>query len=144
MPANSALEYDKGIDITLTFSLANPSANATTAMAMPQGNTVGFVVPTGYRLHCIAISGASNADLTAGTATFVVRTMTAAGGSAAIVPGLSAALSDTVQGASGTANVGACTIAAGSAVGVAVTTTADYAPTTADLDCVLIAKILPA
>ena len=144
MGANAALEYDQGIDVTLTFAVANPAANATTALTLAQGNTVGFVVPSGYRFHAIAISGASNADLTAGTATFVVRSLTAAGGSAATVAGLSAALSDTVQGASGTANVGACTVAAGSAVGVAVVTDASYAPVTADLDCVLIGKILPA
>lgn len=136
------LDYDFGVDVTLTFAAANPAANATTALTLAQGGA-GFVVPPGYKFHALCLSGGSNADLTAGNATFVVRA-TPAGGSAGTVAGLSTALADTVQSSVALAHVGAVTVPAGAVVGLAVVTDAAYAPVTADLDAVLIGKLLPA
>lgn len=131
------LDRNDGTDVTLIFSLANPGASATTALTLPQGNT-GFKVPPGYQFHPICLSGSSNADLTAGTATFAVT----AGG--VVGNGPTAVLSDTVQQAVGVKRVDAAPINAGVLVGVSVTTSAGYLPTTADLDAVLIGKLLPA
>lgn len=132
------LDRNDGTDVTLIFSIANPGAGATTALTFPQGST-GFKVPTGYEFHPICLSGSSNADLTGGTATFAVS---AAG--TVIANGPTAVLSDTVQQAVGVKRVDAGPIAAGVLVGVSVTTSAGYLPTTADLDAVLIGKLLPA
>jgi hypothetical protein len=132
------LDRDDGIDVTLTFAIANPGAAATTDLTLAQGNA-GFVVPAGYQFHPICISGASNADLTAGTATFkVTRDGTE------LTNGPTAALSDTVQKKAGVQRVDADPIAAGVVVGVSVTTDAGYLPVTADLDAILVGKLLPA
>lgn len=132
------LDYAAGVDVTLTFSVANPAANATTALTLPQASR-GFVVPAGYRFHPISLTLASNADLTAGTATGRVR----ANGTA-VVGGPEPVLADAVQEATAIARVGQAPIAAGQRVDVAVVTDAAYAPVTADLDAILIGKLLPA
>lgn len=127
-----------GIDISLPFFVANPSANTTTDLAFTQGGT-GFVVPTGYKFHPLIISGSSNADLTDGTATFKVID-----NGTELSNGPTAVLSDTVQRASGVQRPHVEAIGAGRVVGVSVTTTAAYAPTTADLDAILVGVLLPA
>jgi hypothetical protein len=132
------LDYSFGVDVTLTFEKANPGASATTALTFSQGGA-GFKVPTGYAFHPICLHGESNADLTGGTATFKV---TSSG--TALSNGPTAALSDTIQAAVGVQRVGVEPIAAGAVVGVSVVTDGSYAPTTADLDAVLIGKLLPA
>jgi hypothetical protein len=136
MPTNE-LDYTKGVEVSLTLSVANPAAAATTALTLPQGGS-GFVVPAGYVAHPICLSATSNADLTAGTATFRVTDDTVIN-----VNGPSPVLSDLVQRASAVARVGAAPIAAGHVVGVSVVTDAGYLPITADLDAVLLLKLLP-
>lgn len=133
------LSYDQGIDVTLILAVANPGAGATVNLTAAQANLSGFVVPTGYKFHPILLSGGSNADLTAGTATFKVTD-----DDTEIAGGPEPQLSDTVQRASAVARVGASPIAAGHQVGVSITTSGAYAPTTADLDAVLVGKLLPA
>jgi hypothetical protein len=131
------LDYDKGISFALQFAAANSAANTTTALTFVQGGD-GFIVPAGYKFHPLCLSVTSNADLTAGTATARVRS-----DGTAIVNGPEVVLADTVQRASAVARVGAAPIGAGKRVDVAVTTTADYAPTTADIDAVLVGVLLP-
>lgn len=132
------LTFPHGMPVTLQFEAANPNAGATTDFVQGQGNT-GFVVPAGYAFHAVCVSAASNADLTAGTATIKV---TDSGDE--LTSGPTAVLSDTVQRASGVMRVGAQPIAAGHIVGVSVTTDAGYLPITADLDAVLVGILLPA
>lgn len=133
------LDYDDGLSVTLIFALANPGATATTNMLAAQGNLSGFVVPTGYKFHPVLLSGGSNADLTAGTATYKVTD-----NDTEVSNGPEPALSDTVQRASAAARVGVTPIAAGHEVGVSITTNGAYAPTTADHDAVLVGLLLPA
>ena len=130
--------YDRGVDATLILSIANPLAAATTDAVLAQGGA-GFIVPTGYEAHPIYLGVRSNADLTAGTATFQVID-----NGTELANGPSVVLADTVQEATGVARVGAAPIAAGRTVGVSVTTNAGYLPVTADHDIILILKILPA
>jgi hypothetical protein len=132
------LSYPGGLAVTLQFSAANPGAGATAAMKFVQGG-VGLKVPPGYKFHPLCLHGESNADLTAGTATFKVTADTTA-----LANGPQAALADTVQVAVGVKGVGAEPIAAGAIVGVSVTTDAGYLPVTADMDAVLIGLLLPA
>lgn len=132
------LTRDDGLSVTLAFAIANPAATATTDLTFAQGGA-GFKVPTGYAFHPLCLHGESNADLTAGTATFkAIDNGTELGN------GPEAALSDTVQAAVGVQRVGVNPIAAGHIVGVSVTTSAAYAPVTADLDAVLVGLLLPA
>jgi hypothetical protein len=132
------LDYDDGLPVTLIFALANPGASATTDLALAQGGT-GFVVPTGYEFHAMCLCGMSNADLTGGTAIFKVID-----NGTEQTNGPTATLSDTVQRASGVQRAQVEPIAAGHVVGVSVTTDGSYAPTTADLDAVLIGILQPA
>jgi hypothetical protein len=85
------------------------------------------------------LSGGSNADLTAGTATFKVTD-----NDTEIVGGPEPVLSDTVQRASAVARAQVAPIAAGHEVGISVTTNGAYAPVTADLDALLAGMLLPA
>lgn len=133
------LHYNDGISVTIALSLANPGAGATTNLTAPQSNLSGFVVPAGYKFHPVLLSGRSNADLTAGSATFKVTD-----DDTELTSGPAPVLSDTVQMASAVARVGASPIAAGHMVGISVTTDAGYLPTTADLDAVLVGILLPA
>lgn len=133
------LSRDDGIAVTIALSLANPGANATTNLTAPQANLSGFVVPAGYKFHAVLLSGGSNADLTAGTATFKVTD-----NDTEIVGGPEPQLADTVQRASAVARVGASPIAAGHEVGISITTSSGYLPVTADLDAVLVGLLLPA
>lgn len=132
------LDYEHGIPVTLAFAVANPAANTTTALTFAQGGA-GFKVPTGYAFHAICLNGISNADLTAGTAAFKV----CADGTA-LNSGPTATLSDTVQTAVGVKRVGVEPIAAGAVVSVKITTDANYAPNTADVDAILVGVLLPA
>ena len=135
------LSYDRGIAVTLRFTLANPSASATTAMtpAGAQTSNVGFVVPTGYAFHAVCMHFESNADLTAGSIIAKVTT-----GGTVLAGGPQVTLSDTVQSSTAVAAVGTCKVAAAAVVGVKVVADGDYAPTTADLDVILVGLLLPA
>lgn len=132
------LSRDDGIAVTLLFSLVDAPANTANVLALPGGNA-GFTVPAGYKFHALALNGMSNADLTAGTATFAVTD-----GGTVITNGPTALLNDDVQAAVGVQRVGANPIAAGHVVGVKATTNAAYAPETSELDAVLIGLLLPA
>lgn len=133
------LHYNDGISVTIMLSLANPGAAATTNLIAPQANLSGFVVPTGYKFHPLCLSAGSNADLTAGSATFKVTSS-----DTEISNGPEPVLSDTVQRTSAVARVGASPIVAGQQVGISVTTDAGYLPVTADVDAVLVGILLPA
>lgn len=133
------LDIEKGIAVTIQLAVANPAAAATTNLTAAQANLSGFVVPTGYKFHPLLLSGGSNADLTAGTATFKVTD-----NDTELAQGPTAALSDTVQRASGVQRAHVEPIVAGHEVGVSVTTDAGYLPVTADLDAVLVGVLLPA
>jgi hypothetical protein len=124
--------------ITLQFLLANVPANATTDLTLPGGNA-GLVVPTGYEFHPTFLQISSNADLTAGTATAKV---TADG--TELAKGPAPVLSDTVQAASAVVRFGLEPVAAGDVVGVSITTTAAFLPTTADVDAILAGYLVPA
>lgn len=134
------LDYGFGLDVSFQLQLANPSANASTAMVLSAaGGNPGFVVPTGYKFHPVCLSLASNADLSAGTILAKVTDNTTA-----ILNGPQPVLSDEVQKATGIARVGIAPIAAGHVVGVTLTADANYLPVTADYDAILIGKLLPA
>jgi hypothetical protein len=124
--------------ITILLAAANPAANATAALKFSSGG-LGFTVPTGYRFHPLYLKGESNADLTAGTATFKVTYDTVA-----LANGPVADLADTVQTDYGLAEIGDEPAEAGVVVGVSVTTNAAYLPVTADLDCILIGVLTQA
>jgi hypothetical protein len=135
---SNELIYDHGIDVTLILSAANVQDDSSTAAILAQTGT-GFIVPTGYEAHPVYLGARSNADLTAGTATWQVTD-----NGTVLANGPSVVLADTVQEGTGVARVGAAPIAAGRTVGAKVLTSATYAPETADHDVILILKILPA
>jgi len=133
------LEFPHGLPITLTLALANPAANtANQDLLLAQGGA-GFVVPTGYEFHPVLLSVSSNADLTAGTATFKV-----VDNGTELTNSVDVELSDTVQKAADLIRAGVQPIAAGHVVGVSVTTDAAYLPVTADVDAILVGYLLPA
>lgn len=132
------LNIHEGLPVSIQMAIANPAASATTALTFAQAG-VGFVVPTGYKFHPLCLSGESNADLTAGTATFK-----ATDDGTVIANGPEPQLADTVQRAAAVARLGASPIAAGHRVGISVVTNAAYAPVTADLDATLLGVLLPA
>jgi hypothetical protein len=134
------LEYDAGVDVTLPFTGANVQVSATQNLTLVTAQGAdGFKVPTGYKFHPLAVHAESNADLTAGTGTFKVTDNTVA-----IANGPEPVLNDTVQVAVAVARVGASPIAAGKIVGLSIVADASFAPTTADVDAILIGKLLPA
>lgn len=135
---SNELDYEHGLPITLQFGAANVSADGVTDLTFPNGGA-GFIVPAGYKFHAVALHAESNADLTGGTATFAVIA-----DGAELANGPTAALADTVQSAVGVKRVGAEPIAAGAVVAVSATTSAAFAPTTADVDAVLIGIMTPA
>jgi len=133
------LDYNAyGLPVSVALGAANMLLSTTTNLTLAQGGT-GFVVPTGYKFHPMLLAAHSNADLTAGTATFNV---TANGTAIANTP--TAVLNDTVQRTAGVARAGVAPQAAGIIVGVNVVTDANYAPNTADMDVVLAGLLLPA
>jgi hypothetical protein len=115
-----------------------PQLTANQDLLLAQGGA-GFVVPTGYSFHPLCLSASSNADLTAGTATFKVTD-----NGTELVGSVDVELSDTVQKAADVIRVGVEPIAAGHVVGVSVTCTAAYLPVTADVDAILVGVLLPA
>jgi hypothetical protein len=134
------LVYDYGVDVSLPFTLANVPTNATTALTLVTAQGAdGFKVPTGYKFHPLCIHGESNADLTAGSGTFKVTDNTTV-----IANGPEPVLNDTVQVAVAVAGVGDAPIAAGKIVGLSFVADASFAPPTADVDAILVGKLLPA
>lgn len=124
------LNYDDGLLVTVTFSLSNPSANATTALTLPQGNTA-VLVPDGMRAWPYFLIAHSNADLTAGTLTAKFTS-----GGSVVSNGPEPQLADTVQRKAAFVQPGDVGIDAGGLLGVSVVTDASYAPVTADVDVV--------
>lgn len=124
--------------VTIQFELANPGAGATTDMILGQGGS-GFVVPAGYKFSPAMLTVVSNADLTAGTLDAQVTD-----DGTEIVGGPEPQLADAVQRATAVVGGDPQTIAAGAVVGVSVTTSAGYLPTTADIDAILVGYLLPA
>lgn len=128
--------YRDGNLITLPFELANVPASATTNMTLSQGST-GFVVPTGYSFYPQILSINSNADATAGTCTGKVT-----GDGTVLVNGPEPVVNDTVQRAAAEVNpLASQKVAAGAVVGIALVT-ASFAPTTADVDAILIGRLI--
>lgn len=131
------LNYNDGLLHTVPFSLANPSAGATTAMALAAGNT-SILVPDGMKAWLYGLIVHSNADLTGGTLTAKFTS-----GGSVVSNGPEPALSDTVQRKAAFVQPGDVAIDAGGLVGVSVVTDASYAPTTADIDVIAIFLLVP-
>ena len=131
------LTYDFGLPVTLVFGKANPVANTTTALTLANGG-LGLKVPAGYKFHPMLLHGESNADLTAGVATFKVTANTTV-----LSEGPVAVLGDTVQVHSGVQRPNAEPISAGAIVGVSVILDANVAPNTADVDAILVGVLMP-
>ncbi len=126
-----------GVPVTLIFGSANLGANSTAAATIFTGSASttfdGVLVPTGYKFVPQYIHLESNADLTAGTCTAKVTA-----NNTAILNGPEPQLSDTVQANSAVARLTQCAgVAAGDTVGVHVIG-ASLAPTTAEMDIVLV------
>ena len=136
--ANELDRFEGGFPVTLIFGLANAPANTANVLLLTGGNS-GYLVPAGYKFSPLAISGISNADLTAGTATFAVTD-----DGTVVANGPTAQLADTVQKKAGLCAVAVEPIPAGHLVGVKATTDAAYAPITSGLDAVLLGVLTPA
>lgn len=136
--ANELSLIPEGFPVSLNFALENAPANTANVLTL-KGTNTGFVVPAGYKFQPIAILAMSNADLTAGTATFAVTD-----NGTVLKNGPTAKLEDTVQKKDGENPIGTEPIAAGHLVGVKATTDAGYLPITADLDAVLLGVLTPA
>jgi len=128
------------IPVSLHFSLANVTNNATTALTLAGGQGGdGPTVPTGYVFKPVYMHAESNADVTAGTATFYVTD-----DGTPIVNGPEPVLSDTVQSHYDTVRITECPgVPAGSNLGIDVTATDAFAPVTADVDAVLEGWFIP-
>lgn len=132
------LDTKFGVAVTLFFGKANVTKNGTIDLTFAQGGA-GFKVPAGYAFHPVLLHAETNADITAGTETFRVI----ADGTE-LTHGPEVCLADTVQAGVDLQTFGAEPIAAGSIVGVSVTTSADLAPETGDVDAVLVGYLVPA
>lgn len=125
------------VPVTLVFGSANAGANATAAATIVTGSASttfdGIIVPTGYVFKPLYMHLESNADLSAGTCTAKVTA-----NNTAILNGPEPQLSDTVQANHAVARADACGgVAAGDYVGVHVIG-ASLAPTTAEMDIILV------
>lgn len=131
------LNYNDGLLFTVTFSGANISANATTALTLPGGNT-SILVPSGMRALPYGLILNSNADLTGGTLTAKFTN-----GGTAVSNGPEPALSDSVQRNSAFVQPNSVGIDAAGTLGVSVVADASFAPTTADVDVIAIFLLVP-
>lgn len=136
MAANDLRTLD-GLPMTTSWGSANLGANTTAAATIVTGSASttldGFIVPTGYTFKPLYCYLESNADLTAGTCTAKVTA-----NNTAILNGPEPQLSDTVQNTHAVTRELACAgVAAGDYVGVHVIG-ASLAPTTAEIDVILV------
>lgn len=125
------------LPVTLIFGSANLGANSTAAATIVTASASttfdGILVPTGYTFFPLYMHVESNADITGGTCTAKVTA-----NNTAILNGPEPALSDTVQQNNAVARLTQCAgVAAGDFVGVHVIG-ASLAPTTAEMDIVLV------
>jgi len=139
--SGNALDYNRGFNTTIEFGLANIGASATnTAMTSAQG-ALGFIVPAGMYAVVLYLNVESNADLTAGTATFnITSDGTIIGNTPSVV--LDAA--GTVRRNTSVGRMGTHKITAGKRIGVGITTNAGYLPTSADHTAFVLIQLLPA
>lgn len=139
--SGNALDYNRGFNTTIELGLANIAASATnTAMTTAQG-ALGFLVPAGMYAVVLYLNVESNADLTAGTATFnITSDGTIIGNTPSVVLDFAAG---TVRRNSSVGRVGTHKITAGKRIGVGVTTNAGYLPTTADHTAFVLIQLLP-
>jgi hypothetical protein len=126
-----------GVPLTLIFGSANLGANSTAAATIVTGSASttfdGILVPVGYKFKPLYLHLESNADLTAGTCTAKVTA-----NNTAILNGPEPQLSDTVQANHAVARLNqSAGVAAGDYVGVHVIGSS-LAPTTAEMDIVLV------
>lgn len=139
--SGNALDYNRGFNTTIEFGLANIAASATnTAMTSPQGAT-GFLVPAGMYAVVLYLNVESNADVTAGTATFNV---TVDGTIVGNTPSVVLNSTTTVRRGGSVGRVGTHKVTAGKRIGVGVTTDSGYLPTTADHTAWVLIQLLPA
>lgn len=134
------LDNPTGLPMTLVFGTANLGANATAAgtLAGGQGSVDGFTVPTGYKFKPIFLYLESNTDLTGGTCTAKVTA-----NNTAIANGPEPELSDTVQTTQAVARATqSAGVAAGDDVGIHFIG-ASLAPTTAEMDAILVGVLEP-
>lgn len=132
------LNNPDGLALTLAFSAANLVANAATKMTLAQGGS-GFVVPTGYKFHALALHIESNAAINAGTVTAYVSD-----NNTALANGPVVALDANTQAASDTERPAVQPIAAAHVVGVKAVADANVAPNTLDFDAIVIGVLRPA
>lgn len=123
--------------VTLQFGGANIPASATTDLTLAQGGT-GWVVPAGYVAYAVALCIVGNAAVTAQT-----LTAKCIDDGTELTNGPAPVLTTSVQRATDTLYAGAQPIAAGSVVGVSVTTPAGFTPTTIDVDAILTLVLAP-
>lgn len=139
--SGNALDYNRGFNTTVEFGLANIAASATnTAMTSTQG-ALGFLVPTGMYAVVLYLNVESNADVSAGTATFNI---TVDGTIIGNTPSVELNATAPVRRAGSVGRVGSHKITAGKRIGVGVTTNSAYLPTTADHTAYVLIQLLPA
>jgi hypothetical protein len=137
--ANELEIADSHPPISVIFSIVNAAASSTVDGTLAQG-TAGFVVPTGYEFHALALSSYINDSITAGLLTIKVTD-----DGTELVNGPEIAMTSAADFGAGVKQLGAQPIAAGSVVGVSGTGDASLAPDgTADLDVVLLGALVPA
>ena len=122
--------FSPGFPVTLQLSKANPAADGDSVLSLPQGN--GFVVPAGYTFRPLYLVVKSNADLSAGTATFKLAV-----DGTAVIGYHTCILSHGVQSQQTAFYRKQTQIAAGGEITVIMTADAAYLPVTADIDAVL-------
>lgn len=135
--AEELITPHSSLSVTLVFGSANLGANSTAAATIVTGSASttldAITVPTGYTFYPLYMYLESNADLTAGTCTAKVTA-----NNTAILNGPEPQLSDTVQTNAQVARLTQCGgVAAGDDIGVHVIG-ASLAPTTAEMDVVLV------
>ena len=136
--ANNDLGNYDGLPITLPMGIANLVQNTATKLTFAQGGS-GFVVPTGYKFHALALHVEVNAAVNAGTAAFYVSD-----NNTSLANGPTVTLDANTQTASDTERAGVGSIAAGHVVGVKAAPDANYAPNTLDVDAVVVGVLRPA
>ena len=135
------LAYEKGIPITLAFTITNVIQSGTVdGVLAGAAATNGMNVPTGYAFHPVFVEVESNAARTAGSATVKV---TKDGTELDNGPEATLDATNTTKH-NGVKNVGADPVAAGEEAGVSGTGDGTWAPATADFDVILVGILLPA
>jgi hypothetical protein len=130
-----------GCPISLPFFLANPAANATTAMTTFNQAATGFVVPTGFTFYPMAIFLSGNAAVAAGSIIAKVTDNTTVLAPAG--PEATLNTTTTTRTAAVARRLQSAGVAAGRTIGVSLVADSSYAAATIDYDCVLCGVLVP-